>query len=112
MGDDGAQKNQRRHTGGNVLFGLNGSQHKIGARILPQAGAMIGKHDEQTGKGQQKKQPVIGLPGSGCLLYTSMQYGVNIATMKVFRQEKNTVAYMVLETDQEVAPETLSLIHI
>lgn len=37
-----------------------------------------------------------------------MEYGVNIATMKVFRQEKNTVAYMVLETDQEVAPETIA----
>lgn len=37
-----------------------------------------------------------------------MRYGVNIATMKVFRQEKNTVAYMVLETDQDVAPATIA----
>lgn len=33
------------------------------------------------------------------------KYHVNIAAMKVFRQEKNTVAYMIIETDQDV-PET------
>lgn len=31
-----------------------------------------------------------------------VDYQVNIAAMKVFRQEKNTVAYMVIETDQDV----------
>ena len=29
-----------------------------------------------------------------------VDYGINIAGMKVFRQEKNTVAYMIIETDQ------------
>ena len=29
-----------------------------------------------------------------------VDYDINIAAMKVFRQEKNTVAYMVIETDQ------------
>ena len=32
---------------------------------------------------------------------------MNIAAMKVFRQEKNTVAYMVIETDQEVPEDAL-----
>ena len=36
-----------------------------------------------------------------------VDYQVNIAAMKVFRQEKNTVAYMVIETDQEVPDDAL-----
>lgn len=36
-----------------------------------------------------------------------VEYDVNIATMKVFRQEKNTEAYMVIETDQCVPGEAL-----
>ena len=36
-----------------------------------------------------------------------VDYHVNIAAMKVFRQEKNTVAYMVIETDQEVPEDAL-----
>lgn len=37
-----------------------------------------------------------------------VEYDLNIATMKVFRQEKNTVAYMVIETDQCVPQEALA----
>ena len=36
-----------------------------------------------------------------------VDYQVNIAAMKVFRQEKNTVAYMVVETDQDVPEDAL-----
>ena len=36
-----------------------------------------------------------------------VDYQVNIAAMKVFRQEKNTIAYMVVETDQEVPEEAV-----
>ena len=37
-----------------------------------------------------------------------VDYGVNIAGMKVFRQEKNTVAYMIIETDQCVSEAALA----
>ena len=37
-----------------------------------------------------------------------VDYQVNIAAMKVFRQEKHTVAYMIIETDQEVTEDALS----
>lgn len=36
-----------------------------------------------------------------------VDYQVNIAAMKVFRQEKNALAYMVIETDQEVPDDAL-----
>ena len=36
-----------------------------------------------------------------------VDYHVNIAAMKVFRQEKNALAYMVIETDQDVPDEAL-----
>lgn len=36
-----------------------------------------------------------------------VDYQVNIAAMKVFRQEKNTIAYMVIETDQDVPEDAL-----
>lgn len=36
-----------------------------------------------------------------------VDYGVNIAGMKVFRQEKNTEAYMIIETDQCVSEAAL-----
>jgi len=39
-----------------------------------------------------------------------VDYQVNIAAMKVFRQEKNTVAYMIIETDQVVTDEALEKI--
>lgn len=45
-----------------------------------------------------------------CITGVLMAYQVNIATMKVFRQEKHTVAYMVLETDQEVPAEAIEKI--
>ncbi len=45
-----------------------------------------------------------------CITGVLMAYQVNIATMKVFRQEKHTVAYMVLETDQEVTAEAIEKI--
>ena len=32
---------------------------------------------------------------------------VNIAAMKVFRQERNSVAYMIIETDQDVPKQAL-----
>ena len=65
MGDDSAEKNQRRHADGNVLFGLNRSQHQVGARVLSKSRAVIGKHDQQTSKGQKKNKPVVGLAGGG-----------------------------------------------
>ena len=36
-----------------------------------------------------------------------LDYSINIAAMKVFRQEKNTVAYMIIETDQCVSETAL-----
>lgn len=35
------------------------------------------------------------------------KYGVNIAAMKVFRKEKRTVAYMIMETDEYVPQEAM-----
>ncbi len=39
-----------------------------------------------------------------------VDYDMNIAAMKVFRQEKNTVAYMIIETDQCVPTAALQAI--
>ncbi len=36
-----------------------------------------------------------------------VNYQVNIAAMKVFRQERNSVAYMIIETDQDVSKQAL-----
>ena len=36
-----------------------------------------------------------------------VEHNINIAAMKVFRQEKNTVAYMIIETDQCVSERAL-----
>ena len=36
-----------------------------------------------------------------------VNYQVNIAAMKVFRQERNSVAYMIIETDQDVPKQAL-----
>ena len=63
MGQQGGTKDQRCHHPGQILPGVDGGQHQIGASVLPQ-NPTVQKHDEQTCRRQAENQPtVVGAQG-------------------------------------------------
>ena len=63
MGQQGGTKDQRRHHPGQILPGVDGGQHQVGAAVLAQ-NPPVQKHDEQTCRRQAENQPaVVGAQG-------------------------------------------------